>query len=129
MDLEQRVVRLEQENRRLKIAGLLTLCVVAAVFVMGQAPPPRNIQAESLSIVDRSGRGVMVLTSAYAPGSDRGSPTLTMYGSSSEVQLNVQVLEPVMNHKMLWSPAPGPNCEGRSGWGRDHKIREVHNRF
>lgn len=39
MSIEDRIARLERENRRLKVAVLLVLAVIGSVFVMGQARP------------------------------------------------------------------------------------------
>ena len=39
MDVEKRLARLERENRRLKVVGVLTLMMVASVLVMGQTRP------------------------------------------------------------------------------------------
>jgi hypothetical protein len=36
MDIEQRLARLEQENRRLKIIGLMALCVIAGLTIFGR---------------------------------------------------------------------------------------------
>ncbi len=53
-----RVNRLEKENRRMKLAGLLVLVGIAAVIVMGQAEPSRVakvIEAEKFVLRDTSG--------------------------------------------------------------------------
>ena len=48
--LEQRLIRLERQNRNLKHAVVLVVVGIAAVFMMGQAQPnkiAKKIEAES----------------------------------------------------------------------------------
>jgi len=56
MSVEERLTHLERENRRLKIAGLLAIMLVASVFVMGQVRPSRVLEAEAFVLRD-SNRG------------------------------------------------------------------------
>ena len=54
--LVTRVNRLERENRRMKLAGVLVLLGIAAVIVMGQAKATRVakvIQAEKFVLIDK----------------------------------------------------------------------------
>jgi len=54
--LVTRVNRLERENRRMKLAGVLLLLGIAAVIVMGQAKPrkvAKVIQAEKFVLIDK----------------------------------------------------------------------------
>lgn len=55
----QRMDRLERENRRMKLVGVLVLLGIAAVMVMGQAKAPRVarvIEAERFVLRDENGR-------------------------------------------------------------------------
>ena len=58
MDLEQRVGRLERENRRLKIAGGAVVAVLLTVALVGAVLPqgiPEVIHAREFQVVDESG--------------------------------------------------------------------------
>ncbi len=57
MTIEQRLNRLERQNRRLKFGGIVALLGIGAVFLMGQAKGvPEEIRAKSLVIVDDDDR-------------------------------------------------------------------------
>ena len=45
-EMEMRLGRLEKQNRRMKAAGTAALVVIAALIVMGQAPPGEVIKAD-----------------------------------------------------------------------------------
>jgi hypothetical protein len=82
MDLEHRVAKLERENRRLRLAGLLGLMLIGAVFVMGQARTPQRIEAENFVVKDRRGVVLAVLGASYPMSpvsSDVGTPMLSYY--------------------------------------------------
>lgn len=54
--LLERLERLEQSNRRLKICGLVMLLGLAGVFAMGQARPPlQTVEAQEFVVKDASG--------------------------------------------------------------------------
>jgi hypothetical protein len=79
MDLEHRVARLERENRRLRLAGLLALMLMGVLFVMGQARPVERIEAENFVVRDRRGVALASFGAAYPVGSDVGTPGLWHY--------------------------------------------------
>ncbi|MFQ5929667.1 MAG: hypothetical protein ACE5MK_08200 [Acidobacteriota bacterium] len=54
--MEERLNRLERENRRLKEAGALTLAAIAVVVIMGQAMPSKVVEAEKFVVRDASGK-------------------------------------------------------------------------
>ena len=58
MELEERVGRLERENRRLKAAGGVVLLLLGSVFLLGQASPDvvDEIKARRISIYDENGK-------------------------------------------------------------------------
>ena len=57
MTLEQRLNRLETQNRRLKFGGVVLLLGIGAVFLMGQAKGvPGKLTATELTIVDENGK-------------------------------------------------------------------------
>ena len=53
--LTGRVDKLEKQNRRLKQAGAVALIIAAAVVLMGQASPPRTVEANEFVLKDSSG--------------------------------------------------------------------------
>jgi len=54
--LAGRVAKLEEQNRRLKKAGITSCILVAAVFAMGQAPSKQIIEANEFVLKDVSGK-------------------------------------------------------------------------
>ena len=86
--LSHRLGRLEQENRRLKLAGLLGLTLLASVFLMGQARAPATIQAQEFVIVDRAGTSF----GRFGMGED-GLPILTMRGKDDTIRVLVSVYD------------------------------------
>jgi hypothetical protein len=76
MSIEDRLARLERENRRLKVTVLLVLMLVATVFLMGQARPPTNSPAEKFSLI-RPGGGVLGAFTTF-----EGKPWLVLYDSA-----------------------------------------------
>ena len=86
--LADRVGRLERENRRLKLAGLLALSLVAAVFAMGQARPPATIEAREFVIVDTGGKSLGRL----GIGED-GLPILVMRGKDDTIRALLSVYD------------------------------------
>ncbi len=57
--MEERLSRLERDNRRMKQAGVLALAVIAAVVLMGQATGSKVakvVEAEQFVVLDASGK-------------------------------------------------------------------------
>jgi hypothetical protein len=46
MSIEDRIARLERENRRLKVGALLAVLIIGGTFIMGQARPATSIGLE-----------------------------------------------------------------------------------
>ena len=47
--------RLERENRRLKLAVVVVLAVVAGTALMAQLPPPERVEAQEFVLVSETG--------------------------------------------------------------------------
>ena len=86
--LADRVGRLERENRRLKLAGLLALSLVASVFVMGQTRPSATIEAQEFVIVDKSGKSFGRLGIG-----DDGLPILILRGKDDTIRALLSVYD------------------------------------
>ena len=58
MTIEQRLERLERQNRWMKRGGAVAVALVAAVFLMGQAKPKElpDLEVRSLTLKDNAGR-------------------------------------------------------------------------
>jgi hypothetical protein len=104
MTLEQRLVRLERENRWMRRIGAVGIAAVAIVMFVGQADEqqPGNLRVRSLALVDEAGKqraslrlqegGVVALTLVGNDGgagfevcaSPRGATTLTCYGANGD---------------------------------------------
>ena len=53
--LAGRLERVERENRRLKALGLVAVAILASVILMGQARPPRAVEAERFILKNAAG--------------------------------------------------------------------------
>jgi hypothetical protein len=73
MSIEDRIARLERENRRLKVAALLVLLVLGSVFVLGQVSPPTRVEAESFAVRDRQGVERASFGATYGPNGEPGA--------------------------------------------------------
>ena len=51
-----RLEKLERQNRHMKQMGVVVLILVAAVLLMGQASPPRTVEANEFILRDGNGR-------------------------------------------------------------------------
>jgi len=51
-----RLERLEIQNRRFKQIGALALILLGSVFLMGQASPPRTVEATRFVLKDANGK-------------------------------------------------------------------------
>ena len=89
-DVARRLDRLERENRRLKVMGLLLIAIVSSVFLMGQVRPAQRIEAESFAVKDRRGVVVAALGVGYEPGSDVGLPWLAFYNDDGTTDTYLQ---------------------------------------
>jgi hypothetical protein len=54
-DLEERLLKLEEQNRRFKQFGAVVLAVAAVIVVMGQAPAKKTVEANEFILRDDSG--------------------------------------------------------------------------
>jgi hypothetical protein len=83
-----RLKRVEVQNRRMKIVGLVVLVLAGAAFVMGKAAPnPKTIEAEEFVLRDESGirRGLLAITSELS-GS---GPSLTLFNPDGREQVEM----------------------------------------
>jgi hypothetical protein len=78
MSIEDRLARLERENRRLKLGGLLGLLVVASVFLMGQARPATTTAADTFTLL-RPGGGISAIFQTV-----NGLPLLSLFGGATD---------------------------------------------
>ncbi len=111
MDLEQRLVRLERANRRMKRIGALVLMVAAAVVLSGAANGKDlpDLEVGSLTLKDKDGKpraalgasadGAVGLLLSDKAGKTRahlvvgvdGSPVLALYDKDGKVRASLYV--------------------------------------
>jgi hypothetical protein len=79
MTTEQRLERLERENRWMRRIGVVAVAVAAAVFLVGQGKRKKlpDLEVRSLTIMDQWGRPRIFL---HATRGSRGSPELSFCG-------------------------------------------------
>ncbi|MFQ5894499.1 MAG: hypothetical protein ACE5JJ_01585 [Nitrospinota bacterium] len=86
MTLEERLSRLERQNRRLKQVGALALALLGSILLMGQAlPKSRTVEAEKLVLKDPKGRERARLWI------DKNGPRLTFYDEKGTSQDSIVV--------------------------------------
>jgi hypothetical protein len=83
-DLQDRLLRLEAQNRRLKQLGALALIVVSLMVVMGQAPSKKIVEANEFILRDDSGniRARLFVT-------DKSTTTMTIPGVNTPVPVTL----------------------------------------
>lgn len=86
--LVQRLEKLEGQNRRMKQIGALVLVVAASLFLMGQTPANRTVEASKFILYDSSGKQRAVLATA-ADG--QGSPALMFTDADGWIRLQLAV--------------------------------------
>jgi hypothetical protein len=85
MSIEDRLARLERENRSLKVAGLLVLLVAASVFLMGQAQPT-TVEAENFVVKDNRGRIVAQLSASYSEDYRQSWAGLSLFDADQQTR-------------------------------------------
>jgi hypothetical protein len=83
-NLSDQLKKLEGENRWIKRIGLASFILAACVFFMGQAPPPRTLEAESFVLRDAAGR----MRASLKMLSDE--PSLTLYDADGGRRIELQ---------------------------------------
>ena len=81
-NLAGRVTRLERENRRLRLVGLMATALLGGMFLLGQAAPkeiPKEIRAEKFIAVDEKGKSRARLgPTGFALLDDMGDPAVVL---------------------------------------------------
>jgi hypothetical protein len=103
MSVEDRLARLERENRRLKVTGLLLLLAAASVFVMGQVRPPGPVDTTGLNIRDGSNRIVASLLA-----DQEGTPWLIMSDKSGYGRIVLRVAPDSSASVTVWGHTDQP---------------------
>lgn len=95
MTIEQRINRLERQNRRLKLGGMFLLLGIGAVFLMGQANgEPGNLIVRSLKVVDDGGQVRLLLQGTgnqLTTWDQNGGPRIRLWGhdgAGTRLELN-----------------------------------------
>ncbi len=78
--MEERLNRLERENRRLKRAGGVVLGVIAALLLMGHVVGEKVVEAERFVLLDSSGQPRAVLAVA------KGGSGLYLYDNKGKLR-------------------------------------------
>lgn len=110
MNVEDRLSRLECENRRLKVAGLLVLAVLGALLAMGQARPQPNLSGESLTLY-RPGTNVAYVM--MFTGTD-GIPQVSVHDANGESRILLQVWDDSAWIRVRGSTATGTGAASGS---------------
>ena len=107
MTIEQRLGRLERQNRWMKRIGMLGLAVAATVLLSGQAKGKdlQHLKARSLTLIDAKGKNRVVLADNGLRVSDRdgnarvalralgdGSPSLTFWDKNGKPRVLLHAL-------------------------------------
>jgi hypothetical protein len=107
--LARRLDRLEREDRRLKLAGVVALAVIAAVMLMGQAGKPGKIVGAEQFIVHDARGGVRAELGTLPNGTvrlvlyDRGNPGETRVILSAGPETSPGLSFSDKAGKVIWS--------------------------
>jgi hypothetical protein len=85
--LEGRILRLERQNRTLKIMGSVVLLAGLAGLCLGVSAPRKSLETDLLLIKDASGSTRMIL------GMADGGPAITMLDANGKLRANIGVTD------------------------------------
>ena len=85
--LEGRVLRLERQNRTLKLVGSLLFLAGMAALCLGVSAPRKTLETDLLLIKDASGGTRMIL------GMADGGPAITMLDANGKLRANIGVTD------------------------------------
>jgi hypothetical protein len=88
-DLEERLLRLEKQNRRLKQLGVAALIVVASALVMGQAPANKTVEANEFVLRDASGRVRARLAMKMSPDRKFDYPDMVLLDPKGQARIEL----------------------------------------
>ena len=85
--LEGRILRLERQNRAMKVGGSVALLAGLAALCLGVSAPRKSLETDLLLIKDASGNTRMLL------GMADGGPAITMLDAKGKLRANIGVTE------------------------------------
>lgn len=85
--LRKRIEKVERENRRMKLLGLVLLAALGVVLVTGLTVEQPVIGAEAFTLVDKDGglRAVFAMVNS--------EPTLALFDSTGKVRAGLSVVD------------------------------------
>ena len=108
-NLPGRVTRLERENRRLRLGGLMATVLLGGMLLLGQAAPseiPKEIKAHQFTVVDEDGKSRAKLgQTGFTLLNDKGEPVVLL-GSVQHGQRLLAFFEDGRPRLMLGKPDP-----------------------
>jgi hypothetical protein len=84
-EIRGRLVRLEKQNRRVKQHGVAALIVAASLFLMGQAPSKKTIEANEFILRDASGN----VRAKLAMRADLSTPEMLLFDDKGNVSIQL----------------------------------------
>jgi hypothetical protein len=87
-DLQERIVKLEQQTRRFKQCGVGILAIAAVILVMGQAPSKKTVEANEFVLRDTSGNARARLY-VENDGYKGGTPTMVFLNTKGVTNLEL----------------------------------------
>ena len=94
MSTEERLERLERQNRNFKRAAAVVSVVAVSVLLMGQARKPRTIEVETIRLLDRQGRERVTIgttdLSAFIKGA-KPIPEISLLDENGRVRVNLNL--------------------------------------
>jgi hypothetical protein len=110
-EMRDRLGRLERELRFWRLGGILTLSLATVVVAAAMDdPPPRELRAETLKIVERNGKERIVLTAVP------GVPDMTFLDPAGESRLTLDIAD---DHKPVVTVSDMARGKGRLVLGID----------
>jgi hypothetical protein len=108
-EMRDRLSRLERELRYWRLAGILTLSLATVVVAAAMDdPPPKELRAETLKIVERDGKERIVLTAI------KGVPDMTFLDPAGESRLTLDIAD---DHRPVVSVSDTAKGKGRLALG------------
>jgi hypothetical protein len=112
-EVRDRLSRLERELRYWRLAGILTLSLATVVVAAAMDdPPPKELRAETIKIVEHNGKERIILTAVP------GIPDMTFLDPAGESRLTLDIAD---DHKPVLSVSDLAKGKGRLV--HNHEVR------
>jgi hypothetical protein len=120
-DIQDRLLKLEKENRRFKQLGAVVLAIATAIVAMGQGQAKKTVEANEFLLKDADGK-LRVRIGMGLDFQHKDGPAIVLFDaenfprisiSTSEDQAKIEVNSPQLSaSSAMWAGSPGKSGSG-----------------